>query len=121
MSNKAIQSSLQLRLKTELIKNFIEMINTSTDVNGDWQEFVQEQKEADIQKLIQEEKLKPVETKKLMENAFRDGVLKTTGTDVGKILPPVSCFGRGSRERKKQTIISKLKNYLTSISGFYSE
>lgn len=108
--DKAIRSSLQLRSKKELIEDFIETINASTDVNGDWQKFVQEQKEVDIQELIQEEKLKPEETKKLMDNAFRDGILKTTGIDVDKILPPVSRFGGGgSRDKKKQIVIDKLK------------
>lgn len=108
--DKAIRSSLQLRSKKELIEDFIETINASTDVNVDWQKFVQEQKEVDIQELIQEEKLKPEETKKLMDNAFRDGILKTTGIDVDKILPPVSRFGGGgSRDKKKQIVIDKLK------------
>lgn len=116
--DKAIRSSLQLRSKKELIENFIETINASSDVNGDWQKFVQEQKEADIQELIQGEKLKPEETKKLMENAFRDGVLKTTGTDVDKILPPVSRFGGGgSRDKKKQAVIDKLKRFFEKYSG----
>ena len=120
--DKAIRSSLQLRSKKELIEDFIETINTSSDVNGDWQKFVQEQKEADIQELIQEEKLKPEETKKLMENAFRDGVLKTTGTDVDKILPPVSRFGGGgSRDKKKQTVINKLRNFFEKYFGLINQ
>jgi type I restriction system adenine methylase HsdM len=120
--DKAIRSSLQLRSKKELIEDFIETINTSSDVNGDWQKFVQEQKEVDIQELIQEEKLKPEETKKLMENAFRDGVLKTTGTDVDKILPPVSRFGGGgSRDKKKQTVINKLRSFFEKYFGLINQ
>lgn len=120
--DKAIRSSLQLRSKKELIENFIETINASSDVNEDWQKFVQEQKEADIQELIQEEKLKPEETKKLMENAFRDGVLKTTGTDVDKILPPVSRFGGGgSRDKKKQSVINKLRSFFEKYFGLVNQ
>lgn len=111
--DKAIKSSLQLRSKKELIENFIESINADTNVNEDWRRFVREQREADIQSLIAEEKLKPEETKKFVSNAFRDGVLKTTGTDVDRILPPVSRFGGGgSRDKKKQTVIEKLKAFL---------
>lgn len=69
--DKAIRSSLQLRSKKELIERFIETINTESDINADWQKFVEEQKEIDIMSLIKEEKLKPEETKKLMDNAFR--------------------------------------------------
>ena len=110
--DKAIKSSLQLRSKKELIENFIETINADTNVTDDWQRFVREQRETDIQSLIAEEKLKPEETKKFVANAFRDGVLKTTGTDVDRILPPVSRFGGGgSRDKKKQTVIEKLKAF----------
>ena len=116
--DKAIKSSLQLRSKKELIENFIATINTSTDVNADWQRFVREQRETDIQNLITEEKLKPEETRKFVENAFRDGVLKTTGTDVDRLMPPVSRFGgSGSRDKKKQTVIEKLKAFFEKYFG----
>ena len=119
--DKAIKSSLQLRSKKELIENFIETINADTNVNDDWQRFVREQREADIQSLIAEEKLKPEETKKFVANAFRDGVLKTTGTDVDRILPPVSRFGGGgSRDKKKQTVIEKLKAFFEKYFGLLS-
>lgn len=118
--DKAIKSSLQLRSKKELIENFIATINTSTDVNTDWQRFVREQRETDIQTLIAEEKLKPEETRKFVENAFRDGVLKTTGTDVDRLMPPVSRFGGGSRDKKKQTVIEKLKAFFEKYFGLVS-
>ena len=119
--DKAIKSSLQLRSKKELIENFIATINTSTNVNTDWQRFVREQRETDIQTLITEEKLKPEETRKFVENAFRDGVLKTTGTDVDRLMPPVSRFGGGgSRDKKKQTVIEKLKGFFEKYFGLVS-
>ena len=119
--DKAIKSSLQLRSKKELIENFIETINADTNVTDDWQRFVREQRETDIQSLIAEEKLKPEETKKFVANAFRDGVLKTTGTDVDRILPPVSRFGGGgSRDKKKQTVIEKLKAFFEKYFGLLS-
>ena len=83
--DKAIKSSLQLRSKKELVENFIETINTDTNVNDDWHRFIRKQREADIQSLITGERLKPEETQKFVANAFRDGVLKTTGTDVNVI------------------------------------
>ena len=119
--DKAIKSSLQLRSKKELIENFIATINTSTDVNADWQRFVREHRETDIQTLITEEKLKSEETRKFVENAFRDGVLKTTGTDVDRLMPPVSRFGGGgSRDKKKQTVIEKLKGFFEKYFGLIS-
>ena len=119
--DKAIKSSLQLRSKKELIENFIATINTSTDVNADWQRFVREHRETDIQTLITEEKLKSEETRKFVENAFRDGILKTTGTDVDRLMPPVSRFGGGgSRDKKKQTVIEKLKGFFEKYFGLVS-
>ena len=119
--DKAIKSSLQLRSKKELIENFINTINTDSNINDDWQEFVKEQKKIDIQNLIGEEKLKPEETIKFVDNAFRDGILKTTGTDLDKIMPPVSRFGGGgSRDKKKQNVIKKLKKLFEKYYGLIS-
>ena len=119
--DKAIKSSLQLRSKKELIEHFIDTINAGTDVNSDWQKFVQEQREIDISNLIQEQKLKPEETRKFVDNSFRDGVLKTTGTDIDRLMPPVSRFGGGgTRNKKKQTVIGKLKAFFEKYFGLVS-
>lgn len=57
------------------------------------------------------------ETRKYIENAFRDGTIKTTGTDIDKLMPAVSRFGGGNRAAKKQTIISKLKAFFEKYFG----
>jgi len=116
--DKAIGSSTQLRSKRELIKNFIETINASTNVDEDWRAFVLKQKEADLNAIVGEENLKFEETKKVLDNAFRDGVLRTTGTDIDKILPPISRFAvAGNREAKKQGIITKLMSFFEKYFG----
>jgi len=116
--DKAIRSSTQLRSKRELIEHFIEAINASTNVDEDWRAFVLKQKEADLNALVGEENLKFEETKKFLDNAFRDGVLRTTGTDIDKILPPISRFAvAGSREAKKQGIITKLMSFFEKYFG----
>ena len=116
--DKAIGSSVELRSKKELIENFIQRVNTSTQVGEDWGEFVREQKEHDIAAIIDGEGLKPDEARKLMDNAFRDGMLKTTGTDIDKILPPVSRFsGGGERTAKKQGVIEKLLVFFEKYFG----
>lgn len=109
--DKAIKSSLELRSKKELIDQFIDRLNTVKDVQEDWKKFVLEQKEKDIDTIIVEQKLKPDETKKFIDNSFRDGVLKTTGTDIEKILPPVSRFSKGGSDRTKikETVVEALK------------
>jgi type I restriction enzyme R subunit len=99
--DKAVNSSLELRSKKELIEGFIARVNTSTQVDDDWREFVRKQKETELSARIADEKLKEEETHKFMDNAFRNGALKTTGTDIDKILPPISRFGGGIRAAKK--------------------
>ncbi len=64
-------------------------------VDEDWRGFVQQQKGEEISSIITEEKLKPEETSKLMDNSFRDGVLKTTSTNIDRSMPSVSRFGGG--------------------------
>jgi type I restriction enzyme R subunit len=115
--DKAVNSSMELRSKKELIEGFIARVNTDTKVDDDWREFVLEQKETDLSALIASEKLKPDETRKFVDNAFRDGSLKTTGTDVDKIMPPVSRFGGGNRTEKKQGIIDKLMSFFEKYLG----
>jgi type I restriction enzyme R subunit len=114
--DKAINSSIELRSKKELIERFIDQVNVSTKVDEDWRKFLQERKEADISAIIEEEKLKPEETRRFIDNAFRDGMLKTTGTDIDKIMPPVSRFG-GGRAAKKQGIIEKLMLFFEKYLG----
>jgi len=114
--DKAINSSIELRSKKELIERFIEQVNVSTKVDEDWRKFLDERKEEDISAIIEEEKLKPEETRRFIDNAFRDGMLKTTGTAIDKIMPPVSRFG-GGRAAKKQGIIEKLKIFFEKYFG----
>ena len=114
---RAIGSSTELRSKRDLILMFIARVDESTDIDRDWIKFVKEQKEKDIKELIEENKLKPDETRKFLDNAFRDGVIKTTGTDIDKILPPMSRFGGGNREQQKNSIIEKLKEFYEKYFG----
>ena len=113
---KIVNSSIQLRSKKELIENFIQTVNASTEVDSDWKAFVQEQMETDLSSLISEENLKPEETRLYLDHSFRDGALKTTGTDIDGIMPPVSRFS-GGREKKKQNIIEKLSGFFEKYFG----
>ena len=108
---KAVNSSMNLRSKMELIRNFLSRINAQTEVDGDWKKFVDEQRENDLAVIIEEEKLKMEETHKFIDNSFRDGVLKTTGTDIDVIMPAVSRFGGGNRAERKKRVIDRLMAY----------
>ncbi len=118
--DKAIKSSLALRSKKELIETFISKINTNTDVMNDWAKFVKEQEEIDLKNLIEEENLNDEETRKFIDNAFRDGQVKTTGTDIEKILPPMRRFGGGNRAERKESIIEKIKKFFEKYFGIWN-
>lgn len=115
--DKAIKSSLALRSKKDLIDSFISKINADTNVMSDWTKFVKEQEETDLINLIQEENLNEKETRKFIENSFRDGQVKTTGTDIERILPPMRRFGGGNRTERKQTIIEKILKFFEKYFG----
>jgi type I restriction enzyme R subunit len=115
--DKAIKSSLTLRSKKELIDGFISKINANTDVMKDWSKFVREQEESDLKTLILEENLNEEETRKFIENSFRDGQVKTTGTDIEKILPPMRRFGGSNRNERKQTIIERIMKFFEKYFG----
>ena len=114
---KAIEASPELRSKKQLIENFIAGINDVDDVMSEWHDFVAEQRESDLIAIIEDEKLNEELTRKFLENAFREGEIKTAGTDIDKIMPPVSRFGGGNRAQKKQTIIDKLKAFFEKYFG----
>ena len=114
---KAVDASPELRSKKALIETFIAGINDVSDVMLEWRTFVAEEKERQLVAIIQEENLKDDETRRFMESAFRDGSVKTTGTDIDRLMPPISRFGGGNRAEKKQTIIEKLKGFFDRFFG----
>lgn len=116
--SKAVGSSIQLRSKKELIENFIGSVNADTDVEKSWKDFVQQRKDEDLKEIIDSEHLKPQETKTFIDNSFRDGQVRTTGTDIDKILPPMSRFGGSdNRQEKKKTVVEKLQAFFERYFG----
>ena len=114
---KAVDASPELRSKKALIETFIAGINDVSDVMLEWRTFVAEEKERQLVTIIQEENLKDEETRRFMDSAFRDGSVKTTGTDIDKLMPPISRFGGGNRIVKKQAIIDKLMAFFNRFFG----
>lgn len=114
---KAIESSLELRSKKQLIETFIAGINDVDDVMIEWRNFVVEQKEKELAQIIAQEGLKDAETRRFVEYSFRDGTMKTTGTDVDKIMPAMSRFGGDNREVKKKSILERLLAFFERFFG----
>ncbi|MBQ8643336.1 MAG: type I restriction endonuclease subunit R [Candidatus Methanomethylophilaceae archaeon] len=116
---RAIGSSTQLRSKRELIMQFISKVDESSDIDRDWPEFVKAQKETDLEEIIIENHLKPDDTRRFLDNSFRDGMIKTSGTEVDSLMPPMSRFGSGGKDRtnRKESIIGVLKSFFEKYFG----
>ncbi len=113
---KAVNSSPELRSKKDLIESFIANMNDVEDVMAEWHRFIEAEREKEVKAIIDSERLKEAETRRFIENAFRDGEIKTTGTDIDGIMPATSRFG-GNRAAKKQSIIEKLKQFFERFFG----
>ena len=110
---RSVSSSPNLRNKKDLIESFIESINpNASSVTEEWLEFIEKAKAEELNGIINEEGLKPEETKAFINQCFREGEIKETGTEITKILPPIPLFtkARDSQE-KKNTVIQKLKAF----------
>lgn len=110
--NKAIDSSVELRNKKELIHQFIESLNKKSIIDDDWQKFVEKKKIEELEQIIKDENLDSDETYKFIKNAFRDGNIPVMGTAIAKILPPVSRFSKtGERTKKREIVIEKFTQF----------
>ncbi len=114
--NKAIDSSVELRNKKDLILQFIQSLTPGAAVTDDWRTFVDEKKMEELNRIIAEENLDKEETYTFVSNAFRDGYVQTSGTGLARILPPVSRFTpSGERSAKRESVIENLMAFLNSF------
>jgi len=114
--NKAIDSSIELRNKKELIEQFIGSLNANSAVDDDWHKFVDAKKLEELDQIIADEGLSHDETYQFIDNAFRDGSIQSSGTAISKIIPPVSRFSAdNSRSMKRETVLDKLTNFFNKF------
>ena len=75
----------------------------------EWRTLVAKEKEKQLVALIKEENLKDAETRHFIDYAFRDGVVKTTGTDIDNLMPPIWVYPEFCvnvlRECKQQKLV----------------
>ena len=106
---KAIDSSVELRNKKDLIEQFIASLSPSTEIDKDWHSFIEGKKLEELNGIIEDENLNKDETYKYIANAFRDGYVQETGTAITKVLPPVSRFSKtGERTKKRESVLERL-------------
>ena len=116
--DKAVNSSMELRNKKDLIEQFIASLTVDSSVDGDWQEFVKSRKIKELDQIIDDEKLDKKATYTFVENAFRDGYIQSTGTGLSGILPPISRFSAdGERSKKRETVLEKLRDFFDRFFG----
>ncbi len=110
--NKAIDSSVELRNKKELINQFITSLDAGSNVDKDWQKFVESKKIDELEQIIKDENLNHDAAYTFVNNAFRDGNVAISGTAITKVLPSVSRFlPTGERTKKRESVLSKLTKF----------
>ena len=110
--NKAIDSSVELRNKKDLINQFITSLDIHSVVDDDWKKFVEGKKVEELEQIIVSENLNHDETYAFVKNAFRDGIVEATGTAITKVLPAVSRFSpTGERSKKRESVLIKLTHF----------
>lgn len=112
-----IDSSPDLRPKKELIERFLTKLNAQhSNVNEEWSTFIDGDMETALMTIINEERLKPQETRTLMFNALRDEEMPTTGVALDNILPPLGLFDN-SRSDKLKVVLERLKAFFNLYLG----
>lgn len=117
--HKAINSSLKLRNKKDLILEFIKELDiqksdeaTQTPLDEKWKTYIIEKRKEELDKIIQEENLKKEETYKFMRNSFKRGYIESIGTEFASILPPMSRFNpNNERTKKRETVLKKIIHF----------
>jgi len=110
--NKAIDSSVELRNKKELINQFIASLDVGANIDEDWQKFVSKRKIEELEQIIKDENLNRDAAYTFVNNAFRDGNIASTGTAITKVLSPVSRFSKtGERTQKRESVLTRLAQF----------
>lgn len=120
--DKAVMGSLELRSKKELIDAFLKKVNTKTDVNQDWREFVRENRDSDLKRLIQKDRLDEEKTRAFLENAFSCGIMSDMGRGLPDLMPKRSFFAKKNalgedRSELKNRIFAVLKEFFDKYFG----
>ena len=118
---RAVNASPSLRNKKDLIEGFVDNISVDGEVDHAWRAFIAAKREAELETIIADENLRPDDTRIFVETAFRDGQIRTSGTAITKVLPPVSRFtADGGHGEKKQRVIQKLGAFFERFFGLSS-
>lgn len=125
----AVASSPELRDKAELIEEFLRAVGFDgaearvdivalpeverhEAVAREWRRHVSESMEHDIEGIVEENGLKPKETRELVSESFVAGAVPEAGTAISKIMRPVSRFAKGNPYgEKRHKVLDALKAF----------
>jgi len=115
---RSVDSSPTLRNKKDLIMDFVDRVSASGEIDEEWRAYIEAKRTAELDAIINDENLKPDETKAFIDHAFRDGSIPTTGTAITKILPPASRFSAGGGHgEKKARVLTRLGEFFDRFFG----
>ena len=109
---KAVDSSMELRNKKELIMQFINSLTPDSEIDEDWEAFVYEAKKLKLNQIIEEENLNKKEAYAFVNDSFRNGFVTTTGVAITKVIPPVPMF---TKDNQRTTIIQRVLDKITAF------
>jgi len=115
---RAVDASPTLRNKKDLIEAFVDSVSVDGAIDGQWQAFVAARREAELEEIIADEHLRPDAARAFVATALGDGMLRTTGTAITAVLPPVSRFAPdGGHAEQKQRVIERLSAFFDRYYG----
>ena len=116
--DRAIKSSPQMRDKKALIDAFVRSVTPGSDVDDDWNTFVRQKMQEEINDIISTEHLKDAPARKFIRDSFDNGYVQTEGTGIADIMPPLNPFKQhAGRAEKKAVILDKIKALFNRFYG----
>lgn len=116
---RAIGASYELRNKKDLIEAFIDSLDSSNDVTADWEKYLAEAKERELSAIIEEEALDDAATREFMANAFLDGGVPESGTEVASLMTkkPSRFAPANAYAEMKAQVLDRLKTFFDRFNG----
>lgn len=116
---RAIGASYELRNKKDLIEAFIDSLDSSNDVTADWEKYLAEAKKRELSAIIEEETLDDAATREFMANAFVDGGVPESGTEVASLMTkkPSRFAPANAYADMKARVLDRLKGFFDRFNG----
>jgi type I restriction enzyme R subunit len=116
--SRAIDSSVTLRSKKDLIEKFVSLLNVETDVDNGWRNFISEQRKIELEEIIEQERLDAAATHVFMDQAFEEGQVSIYGTAFTRLIPAKSMFSPDDDHgEQKRRIANQLQSFFERFFG----